>query len=153
MLGFADEALILLPNQDMYNKRNTAYRYEFKRSLDNLLKYLNKLDIKAYGLYTDDIMRDIRPEGVKLLSVLSSADSYFAATKCDNMYDALQIEKWSNQDLIDKANLDAENVQDMSVEERFDLLIKHEKKVVRAFIASYKIVFIYNYPNKELYSN
>lgn len=152
MLGFADEALILLPKQETYETRNATYKYNFTLSIKNLIKYLQMMNIQPYGLYTDDIMRDLRPEGVKLISVLSTADSYFAATNCDGMHDALTVEKWSQQDIIDKANLDTENIQDMSVEERFNLLLKHEKKVVKAFIASYKIVFIYNYPNKKNYT-
>lgn len=151
MLGFADKALILLPKQQTYETRNATYKYDFLQSVKNIIKYLQMYDIQPYGLYTDDIMRDIRPEGVELLSILSMSDSYFAATNCDGMHDALTIKKWDQQDVIDKANLDAENIQDMSVEERFNLLLKHEKKVAKAFIASFKIVFIYNYSNKHNY--
>lgn len=149
MYGFTDKALITLPDYDTYMSRNDSYKYRFRVSVDNIIKYLNKNNIQPYGLYTDDLMRQIRPEGVKLISTLSTADSFFAAKNVQGMTDALTIPKWENQAIIDKYTSDLENAADMEPLERFKLLLKHDKKVARALIASFNVVFIFNFSKKN----
>lgn len=147
MQGFDIQALLLLPKIDIYEKKNVNYKYKFKQSVEILIQYIKSQEMQVIGMYTDDLMRELHPPDVRLISTLSFADSYFAATKCDGMKDAMTIEKWSNQAVIDKANQDAVNAQDLNDVERFELLLKHDKKVSSAFISSYNVVFIYNYPS------
>jgi len=153
MRGFTTTALILLPDFDTYDSRSDSYKYQLRVCVEKIVRYLKQFEIEAHGLYTDDIMRVLRPEDVHLINILSVSDSFFAAKYIDNMRDALTIPRWKNQEVIDKANADADKASELTPEERFALVLKHNSKVAKAFIASYKLVFIFNYKHKLNYKS
>ena len=151
MFQFSDKALILFPKESIYDSRYDNYKYNFNVSVSNLLTYFALIGVTPYGIYTDDLMRKLRPEGVQLINILSVSDTYFAYKYCDNMSDALTIPKWDDVKALAKITADSANDTELSPMDRFDKILKHEKKASQVFIKSYKLVVIFNFPNKNNY--
>ncbi len=151
MKGFDDKALILFPKWENYNNKSVGYKYQFKRAVSNLVSYLESVSIAPHVFYTDDVARDINNESFVFVSTLNKTDRYFISKNCDGCSDALTCPMISFDDVYNDILAKDPGSLDMSVNERFEMIIRHTNKAASKIIPMYKIVVHFLIPSKSQY--
>ncbi len=152
MYKFTQDSLLLGPDLDTYENQTIGHKISFNDSLDNMIQLLSAMSLNIYGLYTDDLLRSKRLDGIRLISTLSARDTFFVWKYCDNMGDAMTAEKWDNQEAVTKINNDVSDYDSLSPEERFKCVHKHERKAANMFISQFNLIVIYNYGTPHNYN-
>lgn len=151
MQGFDTKALILFPKEDNWTYQDYAYKYQFKKAVDNICRYLVSRGIEPHAFYTDDVARDISNPAIKWVSPLSKADLFFASKYC-GLTDALTTPMITMDDIYNAITLKDPGEPDMSVEKRFDMVIRHESAAFKKIIPQYKIVVHFVVKSNAKYS-
>lgn len=151
MRGFDTKALILYPFLENVKSRGSAYVYSMRKATDNLCDYLNEMGIAPHVFYSDDVARLMNNPQFVWVSTLSRADSFFASRYCDGMQEALTRPTERYEDIYNQITAKDPGSQDMSTEERFEMVLRHCNKAAAAIIPTYKIVIHFRYKNKMQY--
>lgn len=151
MRGFDDKALILFPRMDSYEHKPHNYRYQFRKAVSNLIAYLREMDIEPYAFYTDDLARELITDEVHRINTLPIGDLYFVAKNCEGMSDALHIGDNTYDDIIAEVQKKDPGSLDMTTEQRFELVTRHNTAVVKKIIPQFNIVFHFCAPNRAQY--
>ena len=151
MRGFDTKALILFPKFDTYENKSTAYKYELRRSVESLIKYLKSIDMEPHVFYTDDIARSLNLADVQYVSTLSRADRFFASKHCVGMTDAMSKQMIEYEDVYNEITAKDPGSLDMSEDERFELILRHNSKAASKIIPTYKVVIHFIARNKSQY--
>lgn len=150
MRGFDTKALILFPKIDGYENKPSAYKYQFRKAVTNLLTYLEEMDIEPYAFYTDDIARALNME-FHYIKTLSIGDLFFVAKYCDNMSDAMKVTDTTYDEIISSIQEKDPGSIDMTTEQRFELVTRHNTAAVKKIIPQFNIVFHFAVPNRAQY--
>lgn len=151
MQGFDTKALILFPKYENYEFKSGDYKYQFKKAVSNLIKYLESVGIEPHVFYTDDVARDINHPGFKWVSTLSTADRYFVAKNCDNCGNALELPMITFDEVYNKVLDKDPGSLSMSMEERYEMVLRHSIKASSSIIPMYKIVVHFQIPKRAQY--
>ena len=151
MKGFDDKALILFPKMENYQSKSTAYKYQFKKAVNNMVKYLVDRDIKPHVFYTDDVARELALPDFVWVNPLGPADSFFIQKYCDNASRALDDTMIHYEDFANEVLAKDPGSLNMSVDERFEMVLRHIAKTTAKIIPQYKIVVHFMVPNKAQY--
>lgn len=151
MKGFDTKALILFSNYNTFENKSNQYKFLFKRAVTNLITYFHAIDIEPYVFYTDDIARDLRCEGFNWIGTLGTSDKFFLSKYCANFNDALTISLTENTELINDILRKDPTDPNMSTEERFEQVLRHNAKAVSKIIPTYKIVVNFKVKGKTSY--
>jgi len=151
MRGFDNKALILFPKLENYKNKQGMYKYTFKTALDNMISYLKSVDIEPHVLYSDDVAREIRHNDFVWVSPVNKADRFFMSKYCDNCKDALQLPMVEFDDIYNDIISKDPGSVDMSVNERFEMVLRHINKATAKVIPNYKIVVHFSVPSKSQY--
>lgn len=141
MRGFDDKALILFMKQEVYDEKPYEYKYKLRHGVANLVAYLQSMDIEPHVLYTDDVAREMANPGFKYVSTLARGDKFFLSRNVEGTSDAL------NRDMIEFPNIYNEilmkdpGTENMTREQRFEMVLRHDQKAAAKIIPQYKIVF------------
>lgn len=151
MKGFDDKALILFPKLENYEYKSSAYKYEFKKAVNNLCAYLESIGVEPHVFYTDDIARELKHPDFKWVSTLSKADRFFVQKYCDNTSEALSAHMIEFDDIYNEITAKDPGSMDMGVEERFEMVLRHDSKAATKIIPNYKIVVHFMVKGKTKY--
>lgn len=151
MIGFDDKALILFPYLENYESKKWEYKRQFTAAVDNLCKYLKTIGIKPHVFYSDDVARTINHKDFVWVSTLGKADSFFASNNCIGMSEALTKPTVKFDELYNKIIAKDQGSMDMTVQERFDMVVRHSNKAISKIIPSYKIVISFQFKTKLQY--
>lgn len=151
MKGFADNCLVLFPKPESYEYRSDMYHLNLKRSLENLLKYLESCDIKPQCFTTDEVALLVNPRDVEWLQTLSDPDNFFMMTHNVAM-EALKFKQVTKlTDLYSKINKSVQLERGLTEEQRFEVIVKREARITKELITEAKIVIIFEQPNNSSY--
>lgn len=151
MKGFDTKALILFPNESTYIRKPAAYKYQFRQAVTNLVEYLKSVDIEPHVFFTDDIARTLNLPDFKWVSTLSTADRFFISKYCDGTASALQTEMIEFPDVYNAITAKDPGSLDLSVEQRFALVTRHDLKAIGTIVPKYRIVIHFMVKNKTRY--
>lgn len=151
MRGFDTKALILFPKMENYEYKSGDYKYQFKKAVNNLLRYLKSVDIEPHVFYTDDVARELSYPDFVWVSTLCTADRYFIANNCDNCGDALKKNMITFDDIYNEIVAKDPGSVFMSEQERYEMVIRHSAKAASKIIPDYKIVIHIQLPTKAQY--
>lgn len=151
MRGFDNKALILFPFYDNYQSRNSTYKYQCSQAVNHLCAYLKSVDIEPHVFYSDDVARLINNPDFVWVASMGRADSFFASRNCDGMQEALTRPTVLYEDIYNDVLAKDPGSQDMSVEERFEMVVRHVNKAVAKIIPTYKIVIHFRFKNRMQY--
>lgn len=151
MRGFDTKALILFPKMDSYENKPSAYKYQFRKAVANLLRYLEEMDIEPYVFYTDDIARALHLDNVHFIKTLSVGDLFFVSKYCENMTDAMKITDTTYDSIIQEIQTKDPGDINMTPEQRFELVSRHNTSAVKKIIPQFNIVFHFAIPNRAQY--
>lgn len=151
MRGFDDKALILFPALENYINKPGMYKYQFKKAVNNLCAYLKLMDIEPHVFFTDDVAREINHPDFKYVSTLGKADLFFISKYCDNTQDALKRPMITDDELYNSILAKDPGEPNMSIDERFSMVLRHNKKAVQKLISTYKIIVHFVVKNKLQY--
>lgn len=151
MKGFDNKALILFPKLESYEGKPFNYTYQFGKAVNNLVAYLKSIDIEPHVFYTDDVARKIGHEDFVWVSPLNKADRFFISKYCDDCIDALRRPMIEHPELVDAIVSKDPGEPDMTVEDRFEMVIRHINKAVTKIIPEYKIVIHFVVANNSQY--
>ena len=151
MLGFDDKALILFPKEESWEFKDYGYKYQFKQALANLCRYLKSINIQPYAFYTDDVARDLGNPNIMWVSTLSKADRFFVKNHCglDNVMSIPMVEY---DEVYNEVTLKDPGDVDMSEDERFSMVIRHDIAAAKKIIPKYKIVVHFYVKNNAKYT-
>lgn len=141
--GFTREALVLYPYWDDYTGRGSGYYEHINRASANVKKYLNDCGIKTASFITDDTARDIKTVPDIWLQTLGSGDMFFAKQYCDGMdgdFQNIVVKQEVTQSMLKKYP----NVKGMSIDSRFELLLKRDLAARRQIMKEYKLLVLFN---------
>lgn len=151
MFRYAEQALILCPSYECYENKADAYYINFRRSLDNILKFLKFKDIEPCMLTTDEIANVYNSNLVTWLQVMSPSDRLFAKKNCENM-------KTEYQDAIEYPELYKEALTKYPFDPKaskdfiFEDLLKRVARTERAVIKQFKVIINIQTPNNASYN-
>lgn len=151
MQGFDDKALILFPKLENYIGKNYTYKNQFNKALNNLVLYFTSRGIQPYAFYTDDVARELRHPGILFVNPLGDADTFFIAKYCDKAGDAMTLPMVRYDSVISEVLSKDAGDPSMSVEERFEMVIRHIQKGTSKIIPMYKIVAHFQIPKRVQY--
>lgn len=151
MRGFDNKALILFPKLENYEFKSSSYKYDFKRAVNHLCEYLKSIDVEPHVFYTDDIARELCHPDFKWVSTLSKADRFFISKYCDGTSSALNSSMIEFEDIYNEITAKDPGSLDMGVEERFDMVLRHDSKAATKIIPMYKIVVHFVVKGKAKY--
>ena len=151
MRGFTTRALILFPKMDSYENKPSVYKFQFRKAVANLLSYLEEMDIQPCVFYTDDVARSLNLENVKYIKTLPISDEFFVKKYCDSMVDVMSVEDNEFEEFIMEAQKKDPGTLDMTVEQRFELVSRHNAAVVKKIIPQFNVVFHFAIPNRAQY--
>lgn len=151
MKGFDTKALLLFPKLENYENKNPAYKYQFKKAVSNLVKYLQSQEIEPHVFYTDDVARELSLPEFKWVNPLGPADSYFIYKHCDNTEHAMDESMISYPDITNEVLAKDPGSVDMSEMDRFEMVLRHISKTTAKIIPTYKIVAHFIVPSKAQY--
>lgn len=151
MLGFDTKALLLFPKMENYENKPSAYKYQFRKAVNNLLVYLEEMEIQPHTFYTDDIARSLHLDDVKFIQTLAMGDLFFVSKYCDNMADAMSVTDDTFASVISEIQAKDPGDLDMTTEQRFELVSRHNTAAIKKIIPQYKIVIHFAVPNRSQY--
>lgn len=151
MKGFDNKALVLFPKMENYEFKGAAYKYQFKTAVDKLCKYLKSIGMEPHVFYTDDVGREINHKDFKWVSTLSKADRFFVSKYCDGTSGALTTPMIEYDDIYNEVTAKDPGTVDMSVEERFEMVLRHDLKAANKLIPTYKVVCHFLIKGKSKY--
>lgn len=151
MKGFDDKALILFPKLENYVNKPMNYKYQFKLAVSNLVAYFMSIGIQPYAFYTDDVARELRQSDILFVSPLGDSDNFFIQKYCDNAKDALTLPMVHYPDIENEVIAKDPINPRMSVDERFELVVRHINKATAKIIPLYKIVAHFQIPKRAQY--
>lgn len=151
MKGFDDKALILFPTLLHYQHKPGMYRYTFNLAFNKMCDYLESIGMTPHALYTDDVAREVNAGRCVFVQTLSKADRFFASKYCDGTSDALTGNFIEFPEIYNEVTAKDPGSVDMSVEERFEMVLRHSIKAAAKIIPTYKVVVHFVVPNKSQY--
>ena len=152
MRGFDNKALILFPKIENYNSKGGTYKYQFKKAVSNLIKYLTSIGMEPHVFYTDDVAREIRMPEFVWVSTLGTADKFFISKHCDGCSDAMTVQPYVNyEDIYNEVLAKDPGSLDMSEDERFEMVLRHSAKAAAKIIPMYKVVIHFMVPKRTQY--
>lgn len=151
MKGFDTKALVLFPALEDYEERSNEYKSQFVYAVNRVVEYLLSNDIVPHMFITDDVARALQPSNVQWVTTLSKADTYFVKKNCDGMSDIGNMSAIEFPDLYNEITAKDPGEKDMSVEQRFEMVMRHHNKATQAIIPTYRIVVHFRFKNKMQY--
>lgn len=151
MQGFSDKALILFPPYELYIDRDSRYKMQFRQAVWKLCAYLRMQGIIPHVFYTDDVAREVNHPDFTWVSTLSKADRFFASRNCRAMQDALTRSTVLFDDVYNEITAKDPGEPNMSVEERFEMVLRHNSKAAAKIIPLYDIVVHVRFKSKQQY--
>lgn len=141
MRGFDDKALILFMKEDLYDVKSYEYKYKLRHAVTNLCLYLGMMDIEPHVFYTDDVARIIANPDFKYVSTLAQGDKFFLSRNVEGTSDALTRKLIEYPDIYNEILMKDPGSNDMTKDQRFEMVLRHDQKAAAKIIPKYKIVF------------
>lgn len=151
MQGFDTKALILFPTIDLVENRSSQYMWQLRRSVGNLLNYLNSMNIEPHVFYTDDVARTLAFDDFKYVSTLSKADRFFISKHCDGCSNAMTLPMLEYDEVYNSILANDPWSSDMDELAQFEMIIRHANKAASKLIPTYKIVVHFMFPKRAQY--
>lgn len=151
MQGFDTKALLLFPKIENYENKSGSYKYQFKTALNNVISYLKSIGIEPHAFYTDDVAREIRHSSFVWVSPLGKADRFFLSKHCADCGDAISTPMIEYDEVYNDILAKDPGSLDMSINDRFEMVLRHTAKAVSKIIPQYKIVVHFSLANKAQY--
>lgn len=149
MRGFTDKALVLLPDYSIYDEKPEGWKCKLNKAIDNLLAYLESVDIAPHFLYTDDVARIYRRKVKTWVSSLSKADLFFTSRYCENMETAMKTPMIEFNELYQEiARKDMVDAHASEVE-RFNMIMRHNNAANKEIFMMYKVIFVFTKKSKR----
>lgn len=152
MKGFADKALIVFPKFETYEFKNDEYKYHVRKAVMNLLTYFKEVGIQSHFFYTDDIARALLIPGITYVSTLNISDRYFVSQNCDGMSNAMDKSIIQYPEVYAKYSIDDPDLNTLSVQQRFNLVMVHNNKAAMDIAQDYKILVHFVKPRETQYN-
>lgn len=140
MKGFTDKALIVFPKMEAYEFKSDEYKYHVRKAVMNLTAYFKEVGIEPHFFYTDDIARALLIPGITYVSTLNISDRYFVSQNCDGMANAMDKSIIQYPDIYAKYSVDDPDLNTLSVQQRFNLVMLHNNKAAVDIAHEYKII-------------
>lgn len=83
MRGFTDKALILLSDKESFLASHTLHRTLYQQSINNLIGYLQDMEMQHYCLISDGLAGCLNMHSPKWLSTAAPEDLFFMRTYCN----------------------------------------------------------------------
>lgn len=151
MRGFDDKALLLFPGLLYYQNKPGMYHYTFKMAFKNMCDYLESVGMEPHLLYSDDVARILNNGRCKYVQTLSTADRFFTSKYCDGMSDALTGEFIEFPEIYNEITAKDPGSLNMTIEERFEMVLRHAGKAAAKIIPTYKVVVHFLLTNRAQY--
>lgn len=151
MRGFDTKALILFPKLENYENKPSNYKFQLKMAVNNLLKYLESMDIEPHVFYTDDVARALSLPNVTYVSTLNVSDKFFISKHCEGCSTAMKTPMVMFDDIYNEVLAKDPGSLDMTESERFEMVLNHSAKAAAKIIPTYKIVIHFMVPKKAQY--
>lgn len=145
MQGFTDKALIICPKIATYDSRNLDYQIKLLDSIKSLIRYFKSRGIQPYCIYTDELSHEL-PIDVKWASPVNRGDAFFIKNNVDG-FDSTKEPEFFATDKIDTIANKFKVERGMSVEDRFEILLKREVRGVKVLMEEFKIIAAFHHPN------
>lgn len=149
MRGFTREALLLFPKLESYEYRSEIYKLQMKRATKVICDYLVKQDIEPRCFATDEVGPGLVPDSCRLIQTLSVGDLFWAQKNCKDIYPVRDGVMYD--DLYAKALTKFPMKPGLSVEQRFEDVLKREEFVCKALIKEYKLIVFFRQGNNPSY--
>lgn len=151
MQGFTDKAIILFPKYETYEFRPYGYKYNYRKAVDKMIKYLNSCGIDCHMFYTDDIARDLSPANVTWVSSLNMADRFFVSKHCDGMTNAMSRDILQYPEIYERLADPDVDIKSMSESERFNNILSNNFKNANEIIKEYKVIVHFSKQRENQY--
>ena len=151
MRGFDNKALILFPKLENYEYKAGMYKYQFKKAVENLCMYLKTIGMEPHVFFTDDVAREINNPDFVWVSTLSRADRFFISKYCVGTSSALNTTMLEFEDIYNEVTAKDPGNVNMSVDERFEMVLRHDAKAATKIIPTYKVVAHFVIKGKSKY--
>lgn len=140
MKGFTDKALILLSTWDDFSQSSSMYKYDYKRAVDNLILYLDSVNVKRACLITDQMAARINMHNPLWLATGAPEDMFFMQNFCSvPKYETQALPEALQEKLRSKFPL----TRGMEPKERFSVVSKRVKYAEKELISSYDFVVVF----------
>lgn len=140
MRGFTDKAIILLSKPDSFEECGSIYKYDYKVAIDNIISYLDSMDISHDCLITDGLATRMNMHNPRWLATGAPEDMFFMRNFCGVPdYPVVDLDK----DSVDLLRSKFVIKRGLSPEERFPIVSKRVKYVEKAIISTYAFVVVF----------
>lgn len=140
MQGFDDKALILFPNLAFYEEKGLQYRFQFQKSVSNILAYLRSINMEPHAFLTDDLAWKLSNLNCKWVSTLNRGDLFFVTNNCGIPKEVMKMPLIEFPNIVDPIADKDKIPPKASVEERFKHVLSRDKKAITSIIPTYKVV-------------
>lgn len=140
MRGFTDRALVLLSNPHAYEECGSIYKYDYQKAIQNLVEYLEDVEIAHDCLLTDGLATHLDMHEPRWLATGAQEDMFFMRNYCSvPAYNAVAVDDETIQFLRGKFPIE----RGLSPEARFPIVSKRVKYIERELINSYQFIVVF----------
>lgn len=143
--GFTREALFVYPTFADYEDRSSSYKNKLMKTADNIKKYLNSNGIEMHCFSSDDVAHEIHVSPDKWVVTLNRGDMFFVQSNCEGgsvMSDNAVTFDDVYQKTADKYPIS----RGMTVERRFEVVLKRDSLARRLIAGEYKLLILVKQP-------
>lgn len=143
--GFTSNALVIYPLADDYHGRGSQYFLHMNAAATNLQKYLKLNNITYDCFITDDVAKEVVVTPDRWISTLNQGDLFFVKNNCEGM-DKPFGTVITNDDVIKTTLTKYPTERGLSVERRFEQVLKRDAMARRELVKLYKMVVLFKQP-------
>ena len=143
--GFTAHALVIYPFIADYRGRGSRYFMHMNAAATNLQKYLRKNNISYDCYITDDVARECTVQPDRWLQTLNPGDMFFVKRNCEGM-DGSFTNTVEFADTWESVGQAYPNERGVSIDRRFELVLKRDTKARREIMKTYQMVILFKQP-------
>lgn len=143
--GFTSHALVIYPLIADYRGRGSRYFLHLNNAAINLQKYLQSNGVTYDCFITDDVARESSVQPDRWLQTLNAGDMFFVKRNCKGM-DGSFTNVVEYPDIWEHVNTSYPNERGVSVDRRFELVLKRDSKARREIMKTYRMVVLFKQP-------
>lgn len=149
MKGFSKTGIMLLPKLETYRSRDDFYHLNLKKSIAKALAFFKSKDIQLECFTTDELANQLRPEGVEWVNASTPEDIFFIKKNVEGMTHLM-----SGKDIdyiYEEVRTKYPAGRGLSLEDRFDILLKRDKWSANKYIQEQKLVITFEHSQNAYY--
>lgn len=140
--GFTNHALIVFPDEEVFEGRSHSYNGKLLKTTQVLREYLNLCEITMDCFATDSVAVDQHVRVDRWIGTLGQGDMFFVKNNCEGVYtDTANIT--NNNEVILEAAAKFPIERGAGFDTRFEQVLKRDAKAKRSIAEKYRLLVLF----------